>query len=496
MKAALKLCAGLLVALVLAGCAVDQKREVSLYRDILDASVPTVAPPAEDAPLTLDVTMALTNQNNENIAVRGEDYVQALINKNRVVANFLPTVSFQPNFTIEQKPSGSASTGTGPAGTGIGVGGTGSGTGSTATGTVGTGGFRSSNGVFVRTEAPVVGNINLFRGFSDVSNLRAAEANIEQRRQLLLDAQTAVLLNSAQVFFQVLRSEQQVDVLRNSLKVQEARVTDEEQRLKNGLGTKLSVAQIRAQAADTRAQLALAEGDVENARNTLAFLTGLNRVGNKLVDDFAVPDQRLPEEEYERVAVESRQDLKAAVAGVRAARASVDAAFGQYYPSVSLNVTGFLYREFFSDASKWNSVLTANVPIFSAGIIEADVRNAWSRLRQAALFESNLRRQVVNDVRQAYQNLLTSERRTRDLQEEVAAANEALQQAQAALANNLGIVLDVLTAQNQLLQAQLLLTSARFDRTVFYLDLLRAMGQLTGRAASTTQPATRPMTRP
>src|SRR5690348_2716008 len=101
MKAPLKLCAGLLVASVFAGCAVDQKKEVSLYRDILDATVPRVVPPSDDAPLTLDVTMALTNQNNENIAVRGEDYVQALINKNRVVANFLPTVSFQPNFTIE-----------------------------------------------------------------------------------------------------------------------------------------------------------------------------------------------------------------------------------------------------------------------------------------------------------------------------------------------------------------------------------------------------------
>ena len=39
-------------------------------------------------------------------------------------------------------------------------------------------------------------------------------------------------------------------------------------------------------------------------------------------------------------------------------------------------------------------------PIFSAGIIEADVRNAWSRLRQAALYESYLRRQVLRDVRQ------------------------------------------------------------------------------------------------
>ena len=64
------------------------------------------------------------------------------------------------------------------------------------------------------------------------------------------------------------------------------------------------------------------------------------------------------------------------------------------------------------------------------------------------------------------------------------------------LANNLAIVLDVLTAQDQLLNAQLLLTGAKFDRTVFYLYLLRARGgwaeTVRARAAgggATTRPA-------
>ena len=46
-----------------------------------------------------------------------------------------------------------------------------------------------------------------------------------------------MLVNVSQVFYQVLRSEQQVDQLRNSLHVQEARVADQQDRLKNGLAT-------------------------------------------------------------------------------------------------------------------------------------------------------------------------------------------------------------------------------------------------------------------
>jgi outer membrane protein TolC len=415
-----------------------------------------------------------------------------------VVAAFLPTVSFQPNFTIEDRPSGNASTSTGPGGTGIGLGGTGSGTGTTATGTTGSGGFRTHGDTLTRFEAPVVGNINLFRGYGDVSNLRSAEFTIEQRRQLLLDAQAAVLLNAAQVFYQVLRSEQQVEVLRNSLKLQEARYADEQQRFKNGLATRLAVAQVRAQVADTRARLALAEGDVNNGRSALGLVAGLPAVRNPLADDFAVPDERPAEEAFEARALANRQDLKGAASAVAAARAAVDVAVAQYYPSVSLNVAGFLYREFFSDASKWSAVLSANLPIFSAGIIEADVRIAWSRLRQAALLESDLRRQVLNDVQQSWQNLQVSERRIKDLQEEAEAADEALKQAQGALANNLGIVLDVLQAQDQLLTTQLLLTGAKFDRTVFYLNLLRASGQTAPGVfgAATTHPATAPAPRP
>jgi len=55
----------------------------------------------------------------------------------------------------------------------------------------------------------------------------------------------------------------------------------------------------------------------------------------------------------------------------RAADAGVRGAITARLPRRSC---GFLYREFFSDASKWNAILAANLPIFSAGLIEADVR--------------------------------------------------------------------------------------------------------------------------
>ena len=294
----------------------------------------------------------------------------------------------------------------------------------------------------------------------------------------------------------MLRSARSAEVLASTLRLQEARLRDVEEQFRNGLAIRLSVAQTRAQVNGTRASLIQAESDVRNGRSTLALLLGVPAVRGPLANDFAAPppDQRPPVGEYEQTALTIREDLQAALAAVRAARAAVDVAVAQYYPSVSLNVGGFLYREFYADASKWNAILSANVPIFSAGLIEADVRTAWSRLRQAALSESLVRRQVLNDVRVAYENLATADRRIREYEEQVATSREALEQARNAFANSLAINLDVLVAQDQVLNSELLLTGAQFDRTVFYLDLVRATGELTDVAAAAVAPAVIPGT--
>jgi outer membrane protein TolC len=459
-------------AMLVVGC-VDQKKEVAHYRKILDQTFPPTTAPTPAEQMTLQRAMALANQNNEQLGLSGEDYVQALIQKNRIVANFLPTVSFQPQFILADRPESGINNG---AVAGIST------------------GFRTSGSYIYQTQMPVVGNINVFRGFGDVSNLQAAEAVIAQRKDLLLDLQATITLNVAQTYYQILRSQASVAVLQSSLQLQQDRLAFVTQQFHNGLAIQLSVAQTRAQVDATRVELLQAQSDVRNGRSTLSLLIGTHETPNPLIDSFLVPENPATEPEFEQEAMQSREDLLAARAQVEAAKHQVDAAISEYYPSVSLNVTGFLYREFYADASKWNALLSANLPIFSAGIIEADVRDAWSRLRQAALNESAVRRQALNDVQIAYENLANAQLRIREERDQVAAAQDAYQQAQQSFRNGLAINLDVITAQNDLLNAQLQLTSDLFDRTIFYLDLIRATGQLPEIAAAAL-PATQPTAR-
>lgn len=465
-------------AIVLTGC-VNQRAEVAKYRNILNADITGEVPPLEPGEkLTMVRALLLANQDNENLMIRGEDFIQAMNDKDRAFSQFLPTISFQPNYTALDNSEAKTKTASGGA--------------SQAVGTFG--GFKPVNQTLRRFEAPVVASGNLFHGFRDVAALEATKWTMEQQRQLMLDAQSTLMLDVAESYYQVLRLEALIDVLKKSLLAQQERVRDAQGKLNAGVGRPLDLAQAEAQVASTRVQLEQAYGDLANARTLLAFLIGAKAVTGPLLDDYAVP--AVPEniEDLLFAAWSNREDYKGAKANVEAAIQNVNNAIGEYYPSVTLNVTGYLFREDFTDASKWTTLLQVNLPIFSAGLIEADVRTAWSRLRQAALQESLLRRQIEQEVRTRHQNLLTSTSKLRELDAEIKAAAEAYRQAQAETRAGTGIFLNEITAQTVLLNSELDLANEIFNRKVISLDLRRSIGTL--KPGIMQRAATRPTTMP
>jgi hypothetical protein len=87
-------------------------------------------------------------------------------------------------------------------------------------------------------------------------------------------------------------------------------------------------------------------------------------------------------------------------------------------------------------------------------------------------------RQVREQVQQAYENVISEQQQLPQLCLEVASAQEAYRQSVQSMNIGLTTYLDLLTAQNALLSAQLSYTTAEFNYKTDYLDLLRAMGLL------------------
>ena len=431
--------AAAVAGLASAGCAVDQAKEVETYRKVVDGETPPYIPrfePGEE--LDLQRAMHLTNLHNENIALRGESYLQALIDENRAFAAFLPQFNLAPSFNASH-----------------------------ATGGIGTN---------TSTLVPITGSINIFHGLRDVSTSASKAATTESNRALLLDEQATLMLSVAQTFYTVLRAEQSTDVLQSSLKLQAERLRDTRARLKLGIAKPLDVAQTEADEAATQVSLLQSLSDARNGRATLAFLMGVPAVDGKLIDRFETPAETAPREELEAIAKGTREDMLAARSTRAAARHDVDTAIGEYYPTINLSAS-YILEQSPPLGSVWSLALTGLQPIFSAGLIEADVRTAWSRFRQAQLNESLVERQIAEDVQIAYENLETSHKRIEQLQREVVAAQRAYDLSDRSYQLGGASNLDRLTAQNTLLNSQLQLTSELFNLKVFYLDLVRVTGQ-------------------
>src|SRR4051812_9120221 len=82
-----------LAAMPLAGCT-NHSKDVGRYREILDKDAPDAYTLRPGEPVTLERAMLLANRHNEELAIRGEDFIQALAAKDRAFSAFLPTISF------------------------------------------------------------------------------------------------------------------------------------------------------------------------------------------------------------------------------------------------------------------------------------------------------------------------------------------------------------------------------------------------------------------
>ena len=441
-----------LVLLSAGGCTANQAQDVQIYRDVLTLDSSVDYSPGE--PLTLFKAVLLTNQTNETLAIEGENYLQAIIDRKRSVASFLPTLDLLPTYRFQD-----ATTSPIP-------------------------GLSESE----QFDTTLSGNITLFDGFRNANRLNASDMTIEQRRWLLLDLRESLLLDVARVYYRVLRDEQRVLVLENAVTVQEERVRDIRARQRIGVVRPLDASQTEAQLSQTRVGLLNAQNAVRTGRIALSFLTGTDLANSPLSDGFDLPESPPTLDELLSIAQANRQDLAAASAQAQAARHNVDVAIGKYAPSVSLNLDYFLTRDTFPSESDWLGMLRVNIPIFSAGRIEADVRQAWSQFRQSVLGYSLLRRQIQQDVELAYQDVRTSIARMTELKVQLKAAQESLRQAEASYQEGLGTNLERISAQDQLLNSQLLLASEVYDQKTFYLTAYRAIGSITEGTLGLTLP--------
>ncbi len=176
-----------------------------------------------------------------------------------------------------------------------------------------------------------------------------------------------------------------------------------------GLAPQIDTLRARVQLQTQQQVLIQAQNDLEKQRIALARVIGLP-VQQKFRLVNRVPYHPLPEVDldtaYER-ALQTRSDYQAALASLRAAQFSRDAAWKQRLPSIG--VSGELWSAGIhsrrAGAQLDGGGHAGDIPIFQGGKVEADVQQADAVLKQRQAQVDNLARRIEQDVQDALLDL-------------------------------------------------------------------------------------------
>jgi outer membrane protein len=322
----------------------------------------------------------------------------------------------------------------------------------------------------------------IFRGGKTVADTKSAQANIQAQRFALADTEQTVLLQAITSYADMVRDIGIVEVRRNNVRVLVQQLDATRERFRVGELTITDVSQAEARLEGGKADLVLAEAQVRIDEAAFQRTVGL-RPG-KLGEIPLIGALPASEEESIALAMDSAPRAASAQHRITAASYGVNSAWAALLPQV--NLVGFIqYQQDLQVPTdqyyQYGVRLQATVPIFQNG-------SEWSVVRQAKQLVGQRRNELDSARRLAAQNVITSWRnldaaraRVVSFESQVRANDVALNGVRQEALVGSRTTLDVLNAEQELLNSQVNLISARHDVQVNYYGVLAGIGRLTAR---------------
>ncbi len=320
----------------------------------------------------------------------------------------------------------------------------------------------------------------IWRGGEISGAISQAEANVMAAREGLRGTEQSVLLQAATAYLDVNRDVEIAQIRRNNVEVLLAQLDAAQDRFEVGEITRTDVSQAEARLSGARAQLAAALSQLAASRARYASVVG--QYPGTLSPEPPLPEMPASIEEALEIALDFSPVLRSAAFNEDSARASVQTARGAYAPDVSLSASASrgMDQSFSGDQTdRLSATLEVSVPLFTGGLNRSRVRQANFNADAARIRVTEARRQVTEVVTTAFNNLVASRSVIDSSQRSVEANEIALEGVQQEAFVGLRTTLDVLNAEQELLDARLTLVSAQRDSYVAGLTLLQAMGLLT-----------------
>jgi outer membrane protein len=322
----------------------------------------------------------------------------------------------------------------------------------------------------------------LFNGGSVKNSVKAAKTRVEAGRATLRAVEGDVFTNAVAAYMDVIRDRAIVELNQNNVKVLQTNLEATKDRFEIGDLTRTDVAQSEARLQLGVSQLAESQGRLTGSEAVYRQVVG--HAPGDLAPPPPLPPLPASAEEAVRIALANNPDLVATSRTAVAAGYDVSVARAGRLPNLSAGVSetyvnniGGASAGLPSTGTQTTAGLNVRLPIFLGGLPAAQIRQAQAREGQALEQVVGTERAVVQTARSAFASYDAAQKAIQAQSVAVQANELALEGNRAEQSVGTRTVLDVLNAEQELLNSQVALVTAKRDAYVAGFQLLNAMGQ-------------------
>ena len=307
---------------------------------------------------------------------------------------------------------------------------------------------------------------------------RAAVANYWSTEETERAVRLQLIAAVATHYYQLVMMDEQLVVTRKNIENARQTVETMEALKEVGMQNEAAVSAARAAYLNVSAQEKTMLQQIQATENALVVLVG-KKIEVNLTDETTTPifttNTSCPLE-----MLANRPDVKAAEYALKAQIAQVDVARAAFYPQLTISASlGWtnLVGEVVNPGQMLLSAIGSLVqPLFNKGQNRANLRIAKARQEQALVAFNQALLVAGAELNDALTACQLSSERLALRQQEVAAAERAYEVSKDVMQNSSSTYLEVLTAQQTLLQSRLTLASDRFDLIQGKINLFKALG--------------------
>lgn len=324
---------------------------------------------------------------------------------------------------------------------------------------------------------------------ADIANLQAAHSTYDAQEQTYEAAAQDLFVRVAEAYFLVLSDEDQLAYAKANEEAYRVTYDQAEQQYKVGIAAVTNVYQAKSYYEAAKATTISTQNTLANDRQALSVITGkpvgeLKRLRDELPMDPPTPASP---QAWVDSSIKNNPTILSAQYSVDAADHSVNAARAGHLPTITASFTRGKSTSWLENGS-YNVIgngrygntigVTLSVPIFSGGAIQSKVRQSIYQRDEAQDSLESTRRQVTQNTLNYYNSVLAGISEVESGKAAVDAAQKALDATKAGFQVGTQIMLDVLTAIQNLTQAESTYSLARHQLVLNRLLLKQSAGTI------------------